>query len=127
LSLGFGDYCEVFDGSDNTSRSRNLPYIALYPCNNSTGSWQFLNITTGMMIRRSHWRRMVTTQAVVDRMNAMQSAPIQEEFTGIEPEMAEEITVREVPVVQDIRIQERPIPEEPIGDQPLWVLGLLVE
>jgi hypothetical protein len=70
---------------------------------------------------------MVTTQAVVDRMKAMQSAPIQEEFTGIEPEMAEEITVREVPVVQDIRIQERLIPEEPIGDQPLWVLGLLVE
>jgi hypothetical protein len=32
--------------------------------------------------------------------------------------MAEEITVREVPVVQDIQIQERPIPEEPIGDQP---------
>ncbi len=127
LSLGFGDYCEVFDGSDNTSRSRTLPCIALHPCNNSTGSWQFLNITTGMMIRRSHWRRMVTMQAVVDRMNAMQSAPIQEEFTGIEPEMAEEITVREVPVVQDIRIQERPIPEEPIGDQPLWVLGLLVE
>ena len=76
LSLGFGDYCEVFDGSDNASRSRTLPCIALHPCNISTGSWQFLNITTGMMIRRSHWRRMVMTQAVVDQLNAMRSAPI---------------------------------------------------
>jgi hypothetical protein len=47
LSLGFGDYCEVFDGSDNTSRSRTLPCIAFHSCNNSTGSWQFLTSPQG--------------------------------------------------------------------------------
>jgi hypothetical protein len=114
LSLGFGDYCKVFDGSDNTSRSRALPCITLHPCNNSTGSWQFLNITTGLMIRRSHWRRMATTQAVVDQLNAMQSAPIQEELPGVEPGIAEGTTAQEIPVEQT---QRQTNPEEPITAQ----------
>jgi hypothetical protein len=117
LSLGFGDYCEVFDWSDNTSRSRTLPCIALHPCNNSTGSWQFLNITTGVMIRRSHWRRMVTTQAVIDQLNAMQSAPIQEELPGVEPGVAEGTTAQEIPVVQNEQTQGQTNPEEPIAAQ----------
>jgi hypothetical protein len=32
LSLPFGDYCEVFDGSDNTACSHTAPFIALHPC-----------------------------------------------------------------------------------------------
>jgi hypothetical protein len=42
LSLAFGDYCEVFDGTDNTSKQRSVPCIVLYPCCNATGSWFFL-------------------------------------------------------------------------------------
>jgi hypothetical protein len=71
LALGFGDYCEDYDGSDNTSRSRSIPCIALNTSNNSTGSWQFYNMTTGAMVRRLNWRQMVTTQAVVDKINFM--------------------------------------------------------
>jgi hypothetical protein len=81
LALAFGDYCEVFDGSDNTSKSRSLPCIALHPCNNATGSWQFLNIMTGVTIRRSNWRRMVTTQAVIDKINSMLTIAPQDEVT----------------------------------------------
>ena len=33
LELAFGDYCEVYDGTDNTSKSRSIPCIALFPCN----------------------------------------------------------------------------------------------
>jgi hypothetical protein len=40
--LAFGDYCEVYDGTDNTAKARSIPCIALYPCNNATGSWAFL-------------------------------------------------------------------------------------
>jgi hypothetical protein len=36
LGLAFGDYCEVFDGMDNTSKPRMVLCIALYPCSNST-------------------------------------------------------------------------------------------
>jgi hypothetical protein len=41
LSLGFGDYCKVYDGTDNTTRSRSLPCVALYPCCNITGHGRF--------------------------------------------------------------------------------------
>jgi hypothetical protein len=46
LSLAFGDYAEVYHGTDNTAKSRSISCIALYPCNNSTGSWVFLNLQT---------------------------------------------------------------------------------
>jgi hypothetical protein len=46
LSLCFGDYCEVFDGTDNTVKSRMIPCIALYPCCNTTGSWAFYSLQT---------------------------------------------------------------------------------
>ncbi len=36
LSLAFVDYVEVYDGTDNMARSRSVPCIALYPCNNMT-------------------------------------------------------------------------------------------
>jgi hypothetical protein len=56
LELAFGDYCEVYDGTDNTSASRSIPCIALFPCNNSTGSWEFMNLMTKQRVRRSNWK-----------------------------------------------------------------------
>jgi hypothetical protein len=51
LQLAFGDYAEVFDGSDNTSRSRTIPCTALHLCNNATGSWEFLNLLSENRVR----------------------------------------------------------------------------
>jgi hypothetical protein len=79
LQLAFGDYVEVFDGSDNTSRSRTIPCIALHPCNNSTGSWEFLNLVSGNRVRRSNWCKMVTTAVVIAQMNAMMASTVPEE------------------------------------------------
>ncbi len=45
LSLAFGDYIEVYDGTDNTAHSHSVPHIALYPSNNKTGLWAFLNLS----------------------------------------------------------------------------------
>jgi hypothetical protein len=44
LELAFGDYVEVYDGTDNTSKSRSIPCSALFPCCNSTGSWEFMSL-----------------------------------------------------------------------------------
>jgi hypothetical protein len=71
LQLAFGDYAEVFDGTDNTSRSRTIPCITLHQCNNSTGSWEFLNLTTGNKVRCYNWKKMVTTQAIIDKFNSI--------------------------------------------------------
>jgi hypothetical protein len=71
FSLAFGDYCEVYHGTDNTLRARSIPCIALYPCNNVAGSWAFLSLMSKQRIRRSQWTKMVTTEEMVNRMNAM--------------------------------------------------------
>ncbi len=39
LSLAFGDYVEEHVDTDNTSRERSVPCIALYPIGNATGTW----------------------------------------------------------------------------------------
>jgi hypothetical protein len=100
LALGFGDYCEVYNGTDNTSKSHSLPYIALHPCNNSTGSWQFLNITSGVMIRRLNWRWVVMAQAMIDKIDNMLTVVPQEE------------------VVPTQDLPDKVVPSEVVADQP---------
>jgi hypothetical protein len=133
LQLAFGDYAEVFDGSDNTSRSRTIPCIALHPCNNSTGSWEFLNLVTGNGVRRSNWKKMVTTQIIIDKINSMtaeeatnqeQQQPVNPPQLGMEatpsatvkdqsvesqtPEETVEITAEETSEVPETGIEEVP-------------------
>jgi hypothetical protein len=72
--LAFGDYCEVYDGTDNTAKARSIPYMALYPCNNATGSWAFWNLNSMQRIRRTQWTKMVTTEELAARVNALGGA-----------------------------------------------------
>jgi hypothetical protein len=71
LSLGFGYYCEVYDGTNNTTKSRSIPCIALYPCCNVTSSWAFYSLTTKIRIRRTQWKKMATMAELVVKMNAL--------------------------------------------------------
>jgi hypothetical protein len=52
LCLHFGGHCEVYNGMDNMSRSRSVPCIVLYPCNNAEFSWTFMNLASKTTIRR---------------------------------------------------------------------------
>jgi hypothetical protein len=70
MELSFGDYCEVYDGTENTSKSRSIPCVALYPCCNATGSWVFLNLVTKKRVRRSQWKRMMATEEFIVKMKA---------------------------------------------------------
>jgi hypothetical protein len=72
--LAFGDYCEVHDRTDNTSRARSIPCLALYPCNNTTSSWAFLNLAMLQRIRRIQWMKMVTTEELIAKVNAIGGA-----------------------------------------------------
>ncbi len=70
LALAFGDYVELYTGTDNTSRERSTPCIALYPVGNSTGAWQFWNLHSGKYMRHSTWVRMNTNELIIDAVNA---------------------------------------------------------
>jgi hypothetical protein len=69
LSLAFGDYVELYTGTDNTSRERSTPCIALYPVGNATGAWQFWNLRSGRYMRHSTWVKMRTNTLIVDTVN----------------------------------------------------------
>ena len=43
--------------------------FALYPANNSTGSWELMFLTTKTRVKRSQWKAMVTTELIIDVMN----------------------------------------------------------
>ncbi len=70
LERAFGDYVEVYDGMENMSKYRSIPCTALYPCCNATGSWEFMSLRSKTRVCQSQWLLMVTTQAVIDAMNA---------------------------------------------------------
>jgi len=82
LSLGFEDYCEVYDGTDNTTKSRSLPCVALYPCCNIAGSWAFYSVTTKTRICRMQLKKMVTSAEFVEKMNALDSDAVALEPVG---------------------------------------------
>jgi len=99
LTLAFGDYCEVYDGTDNTSASRSIPCIALYPNNNSTGSWNFMNLQTKQRVRRSQWKLMVTTELIIDVMIFFEdkrrpAVPLEQE--AVEPQVEPTAVIPEV-------------------------------
>jgi len=99
LSLAFGDYCEVYDGTNNTSASRSIPCIALFPTNNSTGSWEFMNIKSKTRVKRSHWKLMATTELIINAMNCFE-----DKILPAGPEPAQNITPDE-PTAQEV-VQE---------------------
>jgi hypothetical protein len=68
--LHSGDCCEIYNRMDNMSKSRSVPCIALYTCNNAVRSWAFKNLVSRKIIRRSQWVKMVTTEEIINRMTA---------------------------------------------------------
>jgi hypothetical protein len=83
LCLKFGDYCEVYNGTDNTSKSRSIPCVALYPCNNAAGSWAFMSLTTKNIIHQLQWVKMKTSKLIVKTMNAFDQGKVVED-SGVE-------------------------------------------
>ena len=125
LSLEFGTYCEVYDGTDNTAKSRSVPCIALYPSNNSTGSWEFINLKTKMRIRRLHWVKMKTSDLIINIMNHFKDK------VGMMPQEVEQtpvqVSAEPSPAIQSVSEQEPaesiPVAEEVAAETPEAVVG----
>jgi len=70
LQVAFGDYVEAYEGTDNTSRARSSACIALYPAGNLSGSWVLWKIETRTRVRRTNMRKVITSDLIVQAMNA---------------------------------------------------------
>ena len=74
LSLCFGDYAEVKDPaaiSGDTNSDRCDSCIALCPVGNDNDSWEFLNIDTNKIVRRSKWKKLPMPPIVIARLNQL--------------------------------------------------------
>jgi hypothetical protein len=82
-----------------------MPCIALYPCCNATGSWEFMSLKSKTRVRWSQWQPMVTTQAAIDAMNAFDEEPI---AVVAEPAVNVGAPVPSTPVMESV--PEVPVP-----------------
>ncbi len=67
--VAFGDYIEVYIGTDNTSKAHSRGYNAQYLTENSTGAWIFLYIAKKSYISRTNVMKMVKMELVCKEMN----------------------------------------------------------
>jgi hypothetical protein len=83
FSISFGDYLECYKPgvkSNDALKERSDPCLALYPTGNASGSWVVYNFKTRRRVRRTNWRKMITTQLVINAVNQL----LADEENGIE-------------------------------------------
>jgi hypothetical protein len=78
--LAFGDYCmvpaQITPGQRRaTTHAHSVGAIAVAPTFNSRGSWLFVSLDTGNVIRRSTWKLLPTPADVIARINAYSLSP----------------------------------------------------
>jgi len=74
FGLAFGDYVEAYnpraqERSNDINTPRTEPCIALYPSANRNGSWILWNLRTKAYVRRTQWRRLPTSETIINIMN----------------------------------------------------------
>ena len=73
IRITFGAFAEVYDGTDNTQKSRSESAIALRPHNNK-GSYYFMSLKTGRLIRSDQWRELPIDEWVINRVHELAEA-----------------------------------------------------
>jgi hypothetical protein len=71
LTLEFGTYVQVYDGTSNNTKSRTLGAIATNPTGNSSGDYYFMSLATGECIHRRSWTVNPISDAVIARVEAI--------------------------------------------------------
>ena len=74
FALNFMDYAEVYVSgviSNDVTKPRTVPCLALYPTGNANDSWVFFNMNTKRNLRSSNYTRMVTNELVIGFVDQM--------------------------------------------------------
>jgi hypothetical protein len=66
----FGSYCEVHEKNSptNSTKSRGLPAICLGPTGNIQDTYSFLNLSTGLVIKRRRFTELPAPDLVIKRV-----------------------------------------------------------
>ena len=71
----FGSYCKVHEDNTptNSMKSHGLPAICLGPTGNIQGTYSFLNLSTGLVIKRRRFVELPAPDSVIQRVNTLAS------------------------------------------------------
>ena len=67
IKLTFGSYVNIYDGIDNTMKSRTVGEIALR-ASNEHGSYYFMSLRTDRRLNSSQWTELYITNEIIDRV-----------------------------------------------------------
>jgi hypothetical protein len=71
MTLEFGTYVQVYDGTSNDTKSRTLGAIATNPTGNSSGDYYFMSLATGHRIHRRSWTVLPISDSTISRVEAI--------------------------------------------------------
>ena len=71
MTLEFGTYVQVYDGTSNDTKSRTLGAIATNPTGNSSGDYYFMSLATGQRIHRRSWTIIPISDSTISRVEAI--------------------------------------------------------
>lgn len=103
LNLCFGDYVQAYRAplKSNSMESRTAAAIALYPKDNHTHAWVFMDIITGYTFSSTKWNVLPIPDIVIDRINSF------DETMKVERVRADELP----PPLIDLRVNGNNIDE----------------
>ena len=101
LKLDFGQYCQVYNGTDSMMKLRSVGAIALRPHNNR-GSYSFMSLNTGKKIHSNQWTELAINEEVIKRVEELAEAE------GINEMINGELTFEWAPGVPIAPIDEQP-------------------
>ena len=69
----FGSYCEVHEENTptNSTKSRGLPAICLGSTGNIQGSYSFLNLSMGLVLKRRQFTELPAPESVIKRVTTL--------------------------------------------------------
>ena len=69
-TISYGQYAQIHDGTDNTSKQRSVPAIALYQKNEREG-FAFMSLETGCITHSNVWTQLPITHEVIERVESI--------------------------------------------------------
>jgi hypothetical protein len=83
----FGSYCKVHaeNTPTNSMKSRGIPAICLGPTGNSQGTYSFLNLAMGLVIKRRQFTELPAPDSVIKRVATLAQK------TGVSPRSLEKL------------------------------------
>ena len=115
ITLTFGAYVQVYDGTTNTLKPRAIPAIALRP-SNEHGGYYFLSLETGRRIHCFQWQELLIPDHIVRCVEQLATSQKQPDLGADGCPIFELHPGQSLPALaDDAGIEERVLPPDPVG------------